>query len=110
MKKFMMVVAFVAAMCATSNAQTVVRNGNVFTFASSRTSTKDTLVTKFKFEDSKGNSFPIVINKRSGRCYIWKTSSKTGKLHKQYMKEDISIAVSKELGIKYTPKTTKASK
>ena len=67
----------------------------------------DTLVTSFKFEDSKGKTYPIIINKANGHCYVWRVSQKTGKPYPQPMKEEISIAICKELGIKYVPKKAK---
>lgn len=89
-------------------AQSIKREGNTFISTSSRGTNKgDTLVTKFTFQDSKGVEYPIIINKGSGSCYVWKKSSKTGKLYKQYMKPEISQAVCKELNIKYTPKNKK---
>lgn len=86
-------------------AQSVVREGKTFKQVSTKnTTTRDTLVTTFLFEDSKGIKYPIIINKSSGRCYIWKKSSKTGKLYKMYMKEEVSRSVSKELNINYKEK------
>jgi hypothetical protein len=88
-------------------AQSVVRNGNTFKSATSSKTKADTLLTAYKFEDSKGVQYPIIINKTSGRCWIWKKSGKTGKMYKQYLNEEISKAVCKELGIKYVPKNRK---
>lgn len=86
-------------------AQSVVREGKTFKQVSTKnTTTRDTLVTTFLFEDSKGAKYPIIINKSSGRCYIWKKSGKTGKLYKMYMKEEVSRSVSKELNINYKEK------
>lgn len=107
MKKFIVAAIMLLAVsgyCA--NAQEVKREGNTFSFVSSgRTSTKkDTLLTQYEFADSKGNHYPIIVNKSSGRCYIWKTSSKTGKLYKQYMKEEISREVCKLVDIAYIEK------
>lgn len=87
-------------------AQSVVKEGNTFKCVT-KPSKKDTLVTSFKFEDSKGKTYPIIINKANGHCYIWRVSQKTGKPYPQPMKEEISIAVCKELGIKYVPKKAK---
>ena len=84
-------------------AQNVVKNGNTFKSVKS-TAKGDTLLTKFFFEDSKGNKYPIIVMKKSGRCYVWKKSGKTGKLYKQYMKPEVSKAVCKEVGINYKEK------
>lgn len=107
MKKFIIaaiMLLVVSVNCA--NAQEIKREGNTFSFvSSSRASTKkDTLQTQYNFADSKGNHYPIIVNKASGRCYVWKTSSKTGKLYKQYMKEEISREVCKLVGITYVEK------
>ena len=89
-------------------AQSVTRVGNTFKSSSVRTTHKaDTLVTKFTFQDSKGVEYPIIVNKGSGACYVWKKSGKTGKYYRQYMKPEISQAVCKELNIKYTPRNKK---
>jgi hypothetical protein len=89
-------------------AQNIVREGNTFKSSSVRATHKaDTLVTKYTFQDSKGVEYPIIVNKGSGACYVWKKSGKTGKYYRQYMKPEISQAVCKELNIKYTPKNKK---
>lgn len=88
------------------NAQSVVRKGNTFksvSSSSSRTS-RDTIATKFEWEDSKGNKYPIIVNKGSGACYVWRKSAKTGKMYKSYLGAEVSQAVCKELGITYVPK------
>lgn len=86
-------------------AQSVTRVGNTFKSSSVRTTHKaDTLVTKYTFQDSKGVEYPIIVNKGSGACYVWKKSGKTGKYYRQYMKPEISQAVCKELGIEYKSK------
>ena len=86
-----------------SISQTIVRNGNVFQSKGRNTHRADTLVTTFKFENG-GTQYPIIINKASGRCYIWKMSGKTGKMYKQYLGKEISKAVCKELNITYIEK------
>ena len=104
MKKLLFAALMMLTLCVNnSSAQNVVKNGN--TFKSVKSTTKgDTLVTKFFFEDSKGNKYPIIVIKKSGRCYVWKKSGKTGKLYKQYMKPEVSKAVCKEVGITYKEK------
>lgn len=83
----------------------VQRNGNTFSASSTRSTTKgDTIVTSFKWEDSHGETYPIICSKKSGACYIWKQSKKTGRMYRQYMKPEVSEAVCKELNINYTPK------
>jgi hypothetical protein len=85
-----------------NNNSNVIRNGNTFEVVKqSIQQPKDTLVTEYTFKDSKGTEYPIVINRNSGRCYIWKTSSKTGKVYKSYMKEEIAVQICRELNIAY---------
>ena len=105
---------FIAAMMLFSlsagiQAQSVVREGMTFkqVSSSSRSSKADTLLTSFKFEDSKGTLYPIIVNKQSGRCWIWRKSGKTGKMYKSYIAEDIAKQVCQELGINYIPKKAK---
>ena len=87
-----------------TNAQNIVREGMTFKQMSKSSSSKaDTLLTTFRYEDSKGLQYPIIINKQSGRCWIWRKSNKTGKMYKSYLSEDICKQVCKELGIQYTP-------
>lgn len=84
------------------NNSNVVRNGKTFEVVKqSIQQPKDTLVTEYTFKDSKGIEYPIIINRNSGRCYIWKTSSKTGKVYKSYMKEEIAVQICRELNIAY---------
>ena len=84
------------------NNSNVVRNGKTFEIVKqSVQQPKDTLVTEYTFKDSKGVEYPIIINRSSGRCYIWKTSSKTGNLYKSYMKEEIAVQICRELNIAY---------
>ena len=89
-----------------SSSQTIERKGKVFVSKSSNTRSKaDTLVTDFKFEYN-GVQYPIIINKGTGSCYIWKKSKK-GRLYKQYMKPEVSMQIAKELGIEYKPRNRK---
>jgi hypothetical protein len=106
MKKLFIAAIMLFSLNMSIQAQSVVKEGNTFKCVT-KSSKKDTLVTSFKFEDSKGKSYPIIINKANGHCYVWRVSQKTGKPYPQPMKEEISIAVCKELGIKYVPKKTK---
>ena len=107
MKKVFICIAMMLALGVNnSSAQSVVREGTVFRQVPRSlggTSKKDTLVTKFTFEDSKGHSYPIIINKATGACYVWRTSAK-GKNYKSYMPSDTSAAIAREYNIKYVPR------
>ena len=83
-----------------SSAQSVVFNNGIFKAAKTK-ATKDTLVTAFKWEDSKGKQYPIIINKANGKCYTWRKSSKTGKLYKSYLPKELSKQVASKLNIAY---------
>ena len=87
-----------------SISQTIVREGKVFKSKSNNKSThkKDTLVTSFKWE-AGGIQYPIIINKNSGSCYIWK-KKKDGTVYPMYMKPEVSEQIAKELGIEYKPR------
>ena len=64
------------------SAQTLEKNGIVL--KSNTESRKDTLVTIYRFEDSKGLQYPIILNKKNGKFYIWRRSTKTGKMYPYY--------------------------
>jgi len=110
MKKIMICTLMVLACGFTVNAQSVVREGMTFksvTTKSSKGAKADTLLTAFKWEDPKGLQYPIIVNKQSGRCWVWKKSGKTGKMYKQYMNEEVSRSVCREYSITYVPKQSK---
>jgi hypothetical protein len=86
-----------------SNAQSVVFNNGIFKAAKTKAA-KDTLVTTYKWEDSKGQQYPIIINKSNGKCYTWRKSSKTGKLYKSYLPKELSKQVASKLNITYKEK------
>lgn len=64
-------------------------------------SKRDTLVTQFQYEDRSGRTYPIVVNKGTGSCYIMKISGKTGKYYRMYMDKEIAMEVCRRLGIEY---------
>ena len=107
MKKLFFLAAIAALLSLNnSRAQSVVREGNTF-MATKKVAKCDTLVTGFRWKDSKGVLYPIIINKSSGACYVWKKSSKSGKMYKQYLLPEVSAEICRSLGIKYQPKRTK---
>lgn len=78
------------------------REGNNF-ISTSTSAKKDTLVTTYTFQVGT-EKYPIIVNRASGRCYVWKKSSKSGKPYKMYIKADIAKTICKELGIQYVEK------
>ena len=72
-----------------SKAQSVTRQGNVFVQDSSKSNKiqKDhPLLTKYYYLASDGTKYPIYMS-ANGKCFIIRTSSKTGKQYKQYLPE-----------------------
>lgn len=84
--------------------QSYTRQGKVFVQSNTTGATRDTLQTDFLYKDSKGVTYPIVIGKVNGRCWVWKVSSKTGRMYKMYLKQDLCEEVCKETGITYIEK------
>ena len=109
MKKLFITAIMLFSLSMVSQAQSVVREGMTFKQVSnsSRGSKADTLLTAFKYEDSKGILYPIIVNKQSGRCWIWRKSGKSGKMYKSYLPEDVCKSVCREYSITYVPKKTK---
>lgn len=110
MKKFlqMMLIVLIASFsvlpCETQ-AQTK-REGNTFIQQTSRNQASSAIKTKYTWEDTKGNSYPIYIT-NNGRCFVNKVSSKTGKEYKYYLDEETSKTIASEMGINYVPKQSK---
>ena len=77
------------------HAQSVTRQGNTFIQDSSKTrKVKDTpTLTKYTYKTSDGKTYPIYMSS-TGKCFIIRTSSKTGKQYKQYLPE-VTKALSK---------------
>lgn len=73
------------------------RHGNTFV-QTKRESVKDTLITKYNYQSRDGKQHPIIINKKTGACWIWKTS-KNGKGYRQYIPKDVKETITKELKI-----------
>ena len=106
MKKLVLVaVMTILGMVAAFGQSTINVEGNVIKSVKIQTTHKaDTLVTTYQYEDSKGNRYPIIINKNSGRCFVWKKSSKTGNMYKMYCNEETSRFVAKQTNIPYIEK------
>lgn len=64
-----------------------------------RSSSSSDRATPYKWEDTKGNTYPIFLHtytrgEKAGRttCYVVKTSAKTGKEYKYYLPDGEAIA------------------
>lgn len=77
--------------------------GNIYSSTGRVKSNFTAINTGFNWSDSKGNSYPIYIS-ASGSCYVIRTSNKTGKDYKQYMKPEISQDICSKLGKEYKGK------
>ena len=70
------------------SAQNVTRKGNVFIQDSSKSPIKkdSATLTKYFYVASDGVKYPIYMSS-TGKCFIIRTSAKTGKQYKQYLPE-----------------------
>ena len=68
------------------NADSIVKNGNVYTQIATKTIRKSVPTTKTDkvYKDKKGNSYPIYKTAK-GKFYIEVASKKTGKTYKKYL-------------------------
>ena len=93
---FALMLVFLGAIIQECRAQNVVRKGHSFYQQSnSNKIAKDSVTfTGYHYFDAKGIRYPIYMSSK-GKCFIIRTSSKTGKQYKQYLPE-----VTKELAKK----------
>ena len=102
MRKLFIIAMLIIASVSASYAQNYTKQGNTYKTISGATTSKESK-TDFIWESSKGEKYPIYIGP-TGSCYIKRTSSKTGKEYKQYLGEEVSKDVCKQLNIEYKPK------
>jgi hypothetical protein len=115
MKKIILLIALVVVAISvnaqTNNISTLSSTGGVEYNSSTKTfkankaikSKTPDIQTDYKYQDKKGNEYPIWISKR-GRCYIKKTN-KDGEETRQYLGEEISRKVATNIGIEYKEKS-----
>lgn len=104
MKKLIILVAAFVAFASTSlYAQDYTKEGKTYV-QQSKQSTKTEEKTGFTYKDSKGVEYDIYIGK-TGSCYIKRVSKNTGNEYKQYLGEEISKDICKQLNREYTPKS-----
>lgn len=92
--------------CVITNAQTVspsyTVSGNTYTQVShrgNRTATEPEK-TDFIWTDTKGVQYPIYISS-TGSCFVLKTSTRTGKEYRSYLKPEVSKAICERLNREY---------
>ena len=76
------------------------QNGKYFVQSSTAKTDKSDESTGYFWVDKDNVKYPIYISAK-GRCFVWKTSKRTGKEYKQYLGEELSRAVCKELKREY---------
>lgn len=96
---FMLGIIVIAA--AQSSPAKVERNGKTFVEVKQKTS--EIMLTDY-FYNTGGKTYQIYINKASGRCFINKISSKTGKSYRYYLPEPVCREICKEMNIVYVDK------
>ena len=96
---FMLGIIVIAA--AQSSPAKVERHGNTFSEVKAKTS--EIVLTDY-FYNTGGQNYQIYINKASGRCFINKISSRTGKTYRYYLPEPVSRQICRELGVIYKEK------
>ena len=104
MKKVIITFAILIATMVAGNAQDrtprYTKDGKTFVQQKGgRASSSADQATPYKWEDSKGNVYPIFLHtytkgEKAGRttCYVVKTSAKTGKEYKYYIPDGEAIA------------------
>ena len=106
MKKMILLAAMLLGWAIAAGAQTtttsgdVKRDGDVFTSVSTRSSSADKdQPTAYKWRDSKGNEYQIILhtivkgdNAGKTTCYVWRVSQKTGKKYKYFIPNVEKIA------------------
>ena len=105
MRKLILIAILVIASVSASYAQNYIKSGKTYKAEKVEKASTER-ETGFTWEDSKGNTYPIFMGK-TGSCYIKKISKKTGNEYKQYLGAEVSADICKQLGVPYTPKSTK---
>ena len=101
MRKLFLIAMLIIASVSASYAQNYTKDGK--TYKSEKTIKQSSeRETGFTWEDSKGIQYPIYVGP-SGSCYIKKISKKSGNEYKQYLGEEISKDICKQLDVEYKP-------
>lgn len=102
MKKLFIFTILIFLFCCV-NAQQIKKEGNIFSVEKT-VSLQDTIMTVFSYKDSEDNLYPIWLNKKTGSCFVIKTSKKTGKQYRQYLSQEIKENVCLYYNINITRK------
>lgn len=102
MKKMLLILLYLISF-QISNAQNGFSRLNDSTFVQVTIDNQSLVKTRYRWI-SRSVEYPIYINRKTGYCYILKTSKKTGKEYKSKINENAAKVVAKELGITYIEK------
>lgn len=102
MRKLIIFVAAFVAFAATSLAQDYKIDGKTI-IEQKKSRTNSEIKTGFTLQ-SDGVSYDVYMNTNSTRCYVYKTSKKTGKQYKKYLPEETEREICKALNIEYKPR------
>ena len=104
MKTFIALIIAVFCIFTAVNAQNYTQKGTTFIQNESTSKKKSSAIeTKYTWQDSKGNTYPIYLSK-NGKAFVKMISKKTGKEYHKYLDEEISIKLCKVYNVEY--KTT----
>ena len=107
MNRIFISLVLMCAIVVCANAQNYIKSSDGKTYKTvKKTASSSERETGFTWEDSKGNTYPIYMGK-TGSCYSKKISKKTGNEYRQYLDEEISRDICKQLGVEYTGKSSK---
>lgn len=98
--KIIYAIAMMIAFTLNVNAQSFNVDGNNYTNVTKGQSVQGN-ETPYTWSDRSGTKYNIFICD-NGRCYVNKTSGKTGKEYKYYLNEAISKDIAEKMNIKYT--------
>lgn len=101
MKKMLLLLLYLISVQV--NAQDGFSRLNDSTFVQVNINNQSLIKTRYRWI-SRSVEYPIYINRKTGYCYILKTSKKTGKEYKSKINENAAKVVAKELGITYIEK------
>lgn len=101
MKKMLLLLLYLISVQV--NAQDGFSRLNDSTFVQVTVDNQSLVKTRYRWI-SRSVEYPIYINRKTGYCYILKTSKKTGKEYKSKINENAAKVIAKELGITYIEK------
>lgn len=105
LRRLLAILLFTLACGCVANAQTAhyERQGDTFVSKSNRGSKAEPVKTRFIWEDTKGNKYPVYMSS-TGSCFVIRTSAKTGKEYRSYLGPELSQQICKELNVEYKGK------